>query len=231
MQRELFPRSRAASPQRGIDVGRRCIATSACQTLGCSQIAYLGAGLMLEVAAAVISAIVGVVGLLVAWGSWRRSELRREDVFGWSNEVIRSLQSLVLITSEKINHSNLDLPQEKIFNVAFDTSILIERGRLLFKNAIMDDFGKGKPLAYQGYRPEILDHIVVAHQVSVEWLNADDEERAYMSKIAKNCLMNFVSLAQKEVGRSRTVSSDARAAGDGANLRYLMSELRRETID
>ncbi|MCX5516925.1 hypothetical protein OSH10_00620 [Kaistia defluvii] len=180
----------------------------------------------MEIFVSVISVLVGIVGLVWVWQERQRAELRTGDVFSWSNEVISVLQSLVLISSPRSLQLEDQLTRARIIEIMFRTSILIEQGRLLFMNEVINDWGSEKPSAYRGYRPEILDHIVVAHQISAAWVQASEEERFIMGEISKDCLMNFVSLAQKEIGRSKTISVDGGRSGDGADLDYLMSESR-----
>ena len=180
----------------------------------------------MEIFVSVISALVAIVGLFWVWQERQRAELRVGDVFSWSNEVISALQSLVLICSPRVLQLEDQWARARILEIVFRTSILVEQGRLLFMNEVIDDFGSEKPSAYRGYRPEIIDHIVIAHQVSAAWIQASEEDRLIMRGIAKDCLMNFVSLAQKEIGRSKTISVDSARGGDGADLAYLMAEFR-----
>jgi hypothetical protein len=172
-----------------------------------------------------VSALVGIAGLFAGWIKWRDAELRRADVLMWANEVISALQTIFLLCILNDHHEKSSDSREEFRKFIFLTSILIERGRIFFKNEVIDDFGSHKEPAYRGYRPRILDPIVVAHQIACEWPNADAESRIRMRLIAEDCLKKFVSLAQKEVGRSRTASADTKSGGTGAHLHHLMNEI------
>jgi hypothetical protein len=145
--------------------------------------------------------LIGVVGLIAGWVHWKRTELRREDVLSWSNQTIETLQTLVLVLTLKSENLSKDIAKQKIEKVIFDSSILIETGRLFFRNQKIDDWGVEKPSAYQGYRPVILDQLVIAHQVACAWVEANEEKREHLRVISLGALKQFVSLAQKEVGR------------------------------
>jgi len=180
---------------------------------------------------ATASILISGVGFLIAWISFRRRELRRDEVLRWADECIKALQTLYLtsileeplLTVKKTNEIRLSL--------AFDTSTLIERGRLFFKNEIVDEYGAEKLFAYRGYRPRILDHLVVAHQIARFWPGSDEPEIKDRSRIAEQCLKAFVSLAQLEVGRDRAASVDALKGGDGVDLDTLMNDLKQERME
>lgn len=185
---------------------------------------------MWETLAAVVSAIIAIIALVASYFSWRRSELRRDDVLAWANEAIATLQSLVLICSLRTPLLNESFVSTKVLDLIFDTSILVERGRLFFKNEVIDEYGAEKPPAYRGYRPKILDHLVIAHRIACEWNSADDHKRLRLRAVADDCLKNFVSLAQQEVGRGRTASVTTAKGGDGSNLEFLLSEVSQERL-
>jgi hypothetical protein len=180
--------------------------------------------------APIISAIGVVVALFVAWRSVRESGLRRDDVLTWANDVIAALQSLLLICL--LGDSQIDpaTRRSKLTEIMFDTSILVERGRLFFRNRVIDDFGKEKEPAYRGYRPLILDPIVVAYQIAAGWNDADADTRVRMGIVAENVLKTFVSLAQKEVGRSRTASAATGQSGTGADLPCLIADIPADRL-
>jgi hypothetical protein len=170
----------------------------------------------------VISPLVAVTGLYFVWKRWRNDALRTDDVLAWANETISALQSIVLICELAGSQSDDEPTKSRLTEVAFSTSILIERGRLFFLNEKAGNFGEEKEAAYRGYRPMILDPILVAHQIARAWGEADKNQRSQMRSLAVVCLKKFVSLAQKEVGRNRTASSDTRLGGDGIHLRHLI---------
>ena len=172
---------------------------------------------------AVVSVLLTLAALIGAWWNWRRNELRREDVLGWGSEAIAVLQTLLLICIDD-EHAACG-PNPRLTDLRFQSSILVERGRLFFRNANPDGEGSWKEPAYRGNRPYILDYLVVAHQIATQWPEAVGADRSRMRLVADDILKKFVSLLQKEVGRDRTASADTRRGGDGANLRQLMAEI------
>lgn len=185
--------------------------------------------------AAIVSAFVATASLFVAlfvvWMQRRESALRRGDVLAWSNEVICALESLLLVSILK--ESQLEAPdrKKKLTDIIFNTTILIERGRMFFKNMAVDNYGSEKQLAYQGYRPAILDPIVVSYQIACRWESADEDTRLRMRLVAEDCLKKFVSLVQKEVGRSKNVSADTGKGGDGLHLRHLLNDVNEKRMN
>jgi hypothetical protein len=184
----------------------------------------------LETIAKIASPIVAVGGLVASWLKWRDSALRRDEVAAWSSEVIRAMQSLLLITILREPVLDPTVAKSKLTEVIFDTSVLIERGRIFFRNQRNGTFGEHKQPAYRGFRPLILDPIVVAYQVACAWSAADDETRLRLRCVAEDSLKKFVSLAQMEVGRSRSASADTSKGGDGIHLPSLLAQVPEQTL-
>ncbi|MDP2121514.1 MAG: hypothetical protein Q8K28_16575 [Hoeflea sp.] len=163
------------------------------------------------------------VGSFAGYLGWRNRQLRRDEVLKWADECITCLQTLFIISEIKdAALTEADRNQARL-RIIFDTSILIERGRIFFKNEKVSDYGVGKFPAYRGYRPRILDHLVIAHKVARYWPEANIEEQARLSIIVKDCLQQFVSLAQQEVGRSRAASVEALKGGSDSDLKKMIS--------
>lgn len=183
---------------------------------------------MWEFLAAVVSAFVALVGLLVAWRRAREAALRKGEVLAWSNRVIRNMQSLVLICQQR------GVPQEieakKLVDIYFAASVLAEQGRLFFKNEQVGNHGLEKPEAFQGLRPDILDQVVLAHQIAGAFGSAGEEDRRRMCCVAEDAARRFVTLAQKEVGRSRTASAATSRGGTGPTLKALMASVAPERL-
>lgn len=184
-----------------------------------------------EATAAIVSALLAAFALFAGWRSNRRNELRREDVLDWANESIAALQTLLLLSI----HGDPPIPAAEATrrrtDLLIQTSVLVERGRLFFRNAGPHSVGSEKHRAYRGKRPEILDQLVAAHQIACRWPTASDEERVRMRLVAEDCLKQFVSMVQQEVGRSRTASADTRRGGSGALLGLRMSELDPDRVN
>jgi len=175
---------------------------------------------------ATASLLLAIGGLFLTWIRWRQSELRREEVLSWADDCIQCLQTLFLVSLLKEPILNSEKVEEIRLKTIFDTSTLIERGRLFFKNEIVDEYGSEKLPAYRGYRPRILDHLVIAHQIARFWPESSEEEIRRRTAVAESCLKNFVSLAQKEVGRERAASVEAMKGGDGVHLQSLMAAVQ-----
>ena len=183
---------------------------------------------MWEFLAAVVSAFVALGGLLFAWRTAREAALRKGEVLTWSNRVIRNMQSLVLICQQR------GVPQEieakKLVDIYFAASVLAEQGRLFFKNERVGNHGLEKPEAFQGLRPDILDQVVLAHQIAGAFSSAGEEDRRRMCCVAEDAARRFVTLAQKEVGRSRTASAATSKGGRGPTLESLMGGVAPERL-
>lgn len=194
-------------------------------------------------AVAAVVAVLGAVGALTTWvvGRFERADerkaerakahaegLRLDEVAGWAAEAIGVMQSLVVALQLDEKAIQNDDRRARVLEVAFQSSVLIETGRLFFKNAIIDDFGKDKELAYRGYRPVVLDQLVIACQVANRFLVQKHDNDCRLLAVAEDATRKFVSLVQAEVGRSRSASTDTNIHGDGANLDYLLKVLPKE---
>ena len=181
--------------------------------------------------ATIVSALVAVLGLYVNWRTAREAALRRGDVLQWANRVIESLQTLCLLCTLEDGSPALEERQAKLAQIIFATSVLVEQGRMFFKNRTDNPHGREKIRAYQGFRPLILDQIVMAHQIAVAWTNAALEERLRMQLLSDDCLKQFVSLVQLEVGRSRTAVAETNQPGLGSQLSYRLQALDRSRVE
>src|SRR5262245_26030063 len=117
-----------------------------------------------------IPVIVGIVGLFFTWKKYRDDSLRKSDVLAWANDVISCLEALVvgcILLPRKIGEEKC---RDRLLDIAFDSAILVERGRIFFRNTQVKGFGEDKKPAYRGYRPMILDPIVATHQVAMRLL-------------------------------------------------------------
>ncbi len=163
---------------------------------------------------------------------WRKGELRHNDVLDWSNRCIAVSQTTHLVMCR-----NLDVPtseqhsdQQKIKELSIEASVLVEQGRLLFKNVegkgSLKGYGRDKSPAYRGIRPKILDWVLLIHEAAQAWENADVSRRRSILLAVEDAERNFVSLAQFEVGRSRTAHFKTSEPGDGSPLALSLSKQR-----
>lgn len=170
---------------------------------------------MLNQLALIISVLVGVSSLIGAYLKIKQSEaqraeadLRLKDVFDWSNDVIATLAALRMCILKSLYQDQAAIAQSlrtDLEKIALDSSILIDRGRLFFRNPDADH-GQGKV----GKRPRILDWIVLANRIAIRIASgrpdAIGEDRTRLFILADKCVKEFVHFAQQEVGRQRAVS-------------------------
>jgi hypothetical protein len=187
---------------------------------------------MWEQIAAIGSIGFASLSLVGSWLAWRRAELKSDDVLNWSMRVIAALKTIALLTDPKFGAGAADADEtaRRLAALAIETSVLTESGRLFFRNTRLTLHGRDKPSAYRGYRTVILDQILIAHQVACAWEQADANTRARLHLLAEDCTREFVSLAQKEVGRSRTVSSVTKKGGTGAGIETLAAAVDAERV-
>lgn len=165
---------------------------------------------------------VAVAALIQPWVVRRDGQLRRDDVLAWGDEAITALQTLFLLIDDGCLDEGAYRP------VRYQLSILIERGRMFFRNARPLAHGRKKRQAYQGFRPCILDHLVAGYEIAKAFPISAEQDRRFLRHAADDRTKLFVSLLQKEVGRSRTASTDTREGGTGISLAGLLSDARRE---
>lgn len=175
--------------------------------------------------ATVVPTILAAIGLLYTHWQWRdaerkkkEEELRKTEVMNWSLDTIETLQKISIITKNQ----DIELNSEnKLKELSISTSVLIEKGRLFFKNTD-DKYGESKEEAYQGFRPEILDQILIAHIAAMNWVNLSTQEKEIMAAKVQKCVRRFVTLAQKEVGRERTANASTARGGDSISLEGIL---------
>lgn len=185
---------------------------------------------MWSTAAGIVSMLVAITGLFFTWRRVREDALRRSEVLAWSNEGIEALAEIASACRFAHSHLTDEQVRERLVRLMFSTSALIERGRLFFKNA-PDPHGAEKPEAYRGIRPVILDCLVIGHEVAVAWPSADAETRRRLCIVILDALREFVSCAQREVGRTVVREPSNRKGGDGVRLQLLIDEISAERID
>lgn len=192
---------------------------------------WFGIDVPLTAIVGLISAIIAAIAALLVYLQWRERRYRKDDVLRWANDVIRNLQTLYItcfLAGDNFEEASVIGMHKQI---AIDTSVLVEQGRLFFRNVPDAEHGKDRPPAYRGFRPELLDPIVVAHQIACQWDTADTSTRRRMTLVAEDCVRRFVSMAQMEVGRSKTAHRDTARGGRGDTLIELMEDLQADRIE
>ena len=189
-----------------------------------------GIEIPLAAVAGFTSAFIAGIAALLVWLQWRERQLRQDDVLHWASEVIRAEQTLYLVLFLGDSAFDKAAMKSTLAKIAVDTSVLVEQGRLFFKNTPHPTHGADRHPAYRGYRPMLLDPIVVAHQIACQWEGSADEERERMVLVAEDCVRRFVSMAQREVGRSRTAHGDSALKGEGEPLETVLSRVKPERL-
>ena len=180
--------------------------------------------IMWEQIAAIGSVGIACLSIFGSWLAWRRAALKSDDVLNWAMRVIAAQRTIALLTDPKFGaDADAGETAKRLAALAIETSVLTECGRLFFRNTKLTLHGRDKHAAYRGYRTVILDQIMIAHQVACAWAAADADTRVRLHLLAEDCAREFVSLAQKEVGRSRTVSSVTKKGGSGTGIAALVA--------
>ena len=177
-----------------------------------------------------VTVIVGLAGLMLAWRKYREDSLRRGEVLDWADEAITALQGLVMVCIVGSRPAFAEEANRRLAKIAFDTAILAERGRICFKNRPHGNFGKEKKPAYRGLRPKVLDPLIAAHRIAVRLPDTTGEARVRLQCLAEDYLKDFVSLIQTEIGRERTASLVAQKGGSGFNLEQALAEVHEERV-
>lgn len=189
-----------------------------------------GTEVPLQAVAGFVSASIAAVAALLVWLQWRERRLRQDDVLDWANDVIRAQQTLYLVLFLGDSAFERATARGMLAQIAVDTSVLVEQGRLFFRNTPDPVHGADRHPAYRGYRPMLLDPIVVSHQIACHWEGADEEERERMILVAEDCVRSFVSMAQREVGRSKTAHAASQIKGEGEKLEALLAKVPAERL-
>jgi len=92
----------------------------------------------------------------------QRQKVEEEFTVAWTNQVINWANKCCDVISCLESKAKYEVNSDKdaIANLLGSLSSLIDRGRLLFENERSDGYGQGKPRAFQGYRPYMLDCLV-----------------------------------------------------------------------
>ena len=172
-----------------------------------------------------LSSLTALAGFLWVLFVAYRASFKTDEVRHWAKECITTLQGIAVLTNTPVGVPDKDL---RLANLAISSSVLLEQGRLYFKNRHRSAFGTEKHPAYRGFRPAILDELLVAHQVALRYSSLSRDEQAVAGPIAQSCERRFVSLVQMEVGRIAAASRYNEKAGQGLDLDWLIAQARAE---
>jgi hypothetical protein len=169
---------------------------------------HLNSAAKISMFAAFISAGAATFTIYFAFKNFRRETINQtltyvtskqkyfEDLRKWADE-------LTDILSEAVHLCELD-PKRVVGEAFFDRrmrirtalSSMIDRGRWFFPNVDSGEHGRDKPLAFRGYRHEVLDSLVMAYNQLTE-LNYKTGGDAHCRGILVQAKRQFVSQIQK----------------------------------
>ncbi len=151
--------------------------------------------------------------------------LRKDEVAVWAKDAVHALQSVVVLCAKWGPKASDEYRQKELCRLAIDLSCLLEQGRLFFKNED-GEWGRGKPSAYQGFRPKILDELLVGFLVAAQWDDFGSDQK-FAAKVVENAEKRFLSMVQKEVGRDKTVDDYNRVGGENIDIHRLIEAEKR----
>ncbi len=143
-----------------------------------------GGELTPQAMAGFLSATIAGIAALLVFSQWRERHLRQDDVLKWASEAIRVQQTLYIVLFLGDSAFDKTTARSMLAKLAVEASVLVEQGRLFFRNTPHPTHGADRHPAYRGYRPMLLDPIVVAHQIACQWEGAADEEKERMILVA-----------------------------------------------
>lgn len=126
----------------------------------------------------IIAVIGGIYAIITNTKRFELAEQYKNELLSWYGKVVFVICKLQGECSGKERNNTLQ-----------ELSALIEIGRFYFPNINKkDDFGKEKPLAYQGYRHIALDFLVLIYQM------ADDANISKCKEKIEYMERNFTSI-------------------------------------
>jgi hypothetical protein len=137
-----------------------------------------------------LSVAVAAMSAGIAYQNYRRGQLDQQmaaarwqreyfaDVLRWSDEAL-------LILSEAVHLCDLDSKRcepgrffDRKHGLRIRLSAQIDRGRWLFPNSQVEEYGQAKEQAYRGHRPEVLNALVAAYNSISALSDLDGSENA-----------------------------------------------------
>ncbi len=166
----------------------------------------------LNVAIAVMSACVAIIGALLSRAETRRQrDIQLENLrhgvdaqsLAWGNACIDTLgRAAIFARTRKHQKDDGAFLQQRV-NLMLALSSLVERGRLFFPNIETDGKGAEKDGAYRGTRPPILDTLMFAYY-EIEALSRSDGPTAENSgDFLEDCRRLLVSELQAHLDPRR----------------------------
>lgn len=177
-------------------------------------------------AATALSVFITAAGFYMAWRRHRFESLRSRDVTSWADKAIAVLLTIELCAKPR---ETVAAPErsKRLADALFLSSALVEQGRLFFRNAPEKPRHRNLE-AYSGFRPAVLDPLVVAHKIAERLLDQPDIDRAPYYRVAQEYRRRFVLLVQSEIGRRQSASWQAGKAGETSDLDSIIAALPPE---
>ena len=179
---------------------------------------------MSDVIIGILGLVISLVGLGFGYAGWRAKQLRSDEILSWSAECIDVLQRTKLTLGDAARGTPVDDFGKLMADLRIRSSVLVERGRLFFRN-VEHPYGAEKQPAYRGLRPKILDCLVANCQICEIAPSCGQADLRTLDQVSLKYVTRFVSFAQAEVGRSRQSKSRANEAGQETDVRAEMASL------
>lgn len=161
---------------------------------------------------AVVSAVIALVSFGLNWLVVRRqTELQYEtlraemdaEVISWSHEAIDEVSQAAAIARGRGVTYSADETRRLAFEACQTLSSIADRGRLFFPNESPETHGRDKEVAFQGYRPPILDAVVFASTRIGRMDTAAAEPDTDAAEFLTKCRRLLVSEAQNAIDPRR----------------------------
>jgi hypothetical protein len=183
----------------------------------------------LEQAVALISAIFAIASFALSFAVVQRQtrlqfeSLRSQidqQIMAWAVEAIDALADAAQLVKSRGKAWNPDEMADRTSLVCARLSAIADKGRLIFPNHAHQAHGAEKEIAFQGFRPVVLDCLIFAYaqleRVDPKGVGVDDVACAFIM----NCRRLFVSEVQLAIDPRRRqkilaeLAVQSRAQGD-----------------
>jgi hypothetical protein len=161
---------------------------------------------------AVVSAVIALVSFGLNWLVVRRqTELQYEtlraemdaEVISWAHEAIDGVSQAAAVARGRGVTYSADETRRLAFEACQTLSSIADRGRLFFPNESPETHGRDKEVAFQGYRPPILDAVVFASTRIGRMETAAAEPDTEAADFLTKCRRLLVSEAQNAIDPRR----------------------------
>ena len=135
----------------------------------------------------------------IVFGEWRyRTSFKLawyKEVVSWARECVQSLSSAHEICAS--HNKDIEYIKVRRSEILEKITSLIDEGRFVFENDRDNDHGRDKPYAYQGYRPDLMDYLLITYNILSKIDPGDGEIRPQLCAELIDQKREFVSDIQK----------------------------------